>query len=132
MKTIEGLDHFSFEGHPSIEMEDLVRVQDLKVICEGEFTSVDKEKFFVYTIAGLLDGNPIELLDHVNKTIIGCTVADDVIIIHAKDRKEADWMAANGLEDTIKGIEDLINANALEPSENSGIITETQVRPQAS
>jgi hypothetical protein len=124
--------HFHFEAHPSIEMADLLRLEDPVVICEGDFTSVDGEPFWVYTIGGTLDGARIEMLDHVSKTILGATVGGDVMIIHGRDRKEADWLAINGLMDTIASCEVLQAAGGLEPGENSGIITETQVRPKAS
>jgi hypothetical protein len=120
------------DAHPSIEMTDLIRATDINVICEGEFRDSDGETFWVYTIAGELDGNRIEQLDHVRKLILGATVAGDAMIIHGKDRQEADWIAINGVMDSIDTMRKADALGVLDPDANAGIITETRVAPKAS
>jgi hypothetical protein len=132
LKPLAELHPGTFAHRPEVELEDVERITDVAVICEGQYLSADGVPVWIYTVAGELDGNRIEMLDHINKTILGATIGGDVMIIEAKDRKEADWLAINGLQDTFGLTAVLAQMGGLAPGENAGIITDTQVRPKAS
>lgn len=118
------------DAHPDIEMADLLRIDHPLVICEGEFKDSDGVPYYVYTVAGELDGRRVELIDHQRKVIMGATVGGDAIIVHARDRKEADWLAINGLTESISSMLMLALSGELDPGPNAGTIVETQVRPK--
>lgn len=75
--------------------DDLRRLSEPCVIFEHAWRDSDGEKCWAYTVGGWLDGH--RLAD-------GCTVAGEVIIVHARDRKEADYLAGLGLQDTIDAL----------------------------
>lgn len=133
------LDEMNFGLRRSITMDTLLRLQEPAVLCEGELYDSDGVKSYVYTVAGWLDGRNIAT--HAG----GCTVEGEVIIIHGKDRKEADALAAEGLGDTISMLaaeafgkvigqrggsltEMLQKRGLLDPGENAGIITSAEAR----
>lgn len=88
----------SFGFRRSIHADDLKRLQDPAVIFEHEGTDSDGARFYLYTVAGWLDGQNIATHEG------GATVGGDVIVIHADDRASADAMAGLGLQDTIDGL----------------------------
>lgn len=88
----------SFHTRPSIAADDLRRLQEPVVIFEGERRDSDGELAFLYTVAGWLDGQNIATMQG------GCTVGGEVIVIHARDRSEADMIAGLGLQDTIDAL----------------------------
>lgn len=126
------LAHLHLEVHPVIEMSDLIRAEEVVCICEGEFQDADGERYWVYTVSGMLDGQPIGAIDHVRKCVLGATVGGDAMIIHARDQKEADWIAINGLMDSIDAMKKMDHVGVLDPEANAGTIVGTQVRPKAS
>lgn len=88
-----------FAQRRRIVAEDLRRLADPVVIFEHAGVDSDAQKFFVYTVAGWLDGANIATMQG------GATVAGEVIVIHADDRATADDMAAAGLGDTINALD---------------------------
>jgi len=122
------------DAHPVVEMIDLIRAEEdtLAVIHEGQYSDTDGEDFHIYTLAGTLDGRRIEVLDHVRRVIVGATVGGDAIIVHAKNRREADYIALNGVLESIKSMREMALAGALDTSGNEGIITEASVRAKTS
>lgn len=88
----------AFHLRRSIHAQDLRRLQEPAVIFEGERTDSDGTKFYLYTVAGWLDGQNIATLQG------GATVGGDVIVIHADTRDAADLMAGLGLQDSIDAL----------------------------
>jgi hypothetical protein len=88
----------AFHTRRSITAEELRRLQEPAVIFEGTRRDSDGELMFLYTVAGWLDGQNIATLQG------GATVGGDVIIIHARNRDEADLIAGLGLEDTMEAL----------------------------
>lgn len=76
--------------------EDLRNLEDPCVIFEHKGIDSDGEVHYLYTIGGRLNGRPLPE---------GCTVAGEVILIHASSRDEADAIAVLGLHDTILALD---------------------------
>lgn len=74
---------------------ELKRLEDPVVLFEHFGHDTDGAPFYVYTVAGWLDGQNVATAQG------GCTVGGDAIVINADDRDTADAMAAQGLGDTI-------------------------------
>lgn len=128
--TIEDM---NFGARRSISMDDVVRIEDPCVLFEGEKVDEEGQRVFIYTVGGWLDGR------NIATQAGGCTVAGDVIIISAKDRREADVFASEGLGDTIDMIRAELFSNtlighgghlgdALSSMRNAGMITSAEVR----
>jgi hypothetical protein len=88
----------SFHTRRSITAAELRHLQEPAVIFEGERRDSDGEPFFTYTVAGWLGGENIATMQG------GATVGGEVIVIHARDRTEADMIASLGLQDTIESL----------------------------
>lgn len=84
----------------SITAQELQELQEPAVIFEHVGTDSDGDLYFVYTVAGWLHGVNIATEQG------GCTVGGQVIIINARNREEADIMAADGLGITINGMDE--------------------------
>lgn len=85
-----------FSWRRRLTVGELRRLDDPVVLFEHYGHDSDGEPFYVYTVAGWLDGA------NVATSQGGCTVGGDTIIIHADSREVADAMAAQGLGDTIR------------------------------
>ncbi len=83
----------------SLTADELLRLQEPVVLYEYDARDDDGVPFFVYTIAGWLDGRNIATSQG------GCTMGGQVIIVNADSREQADHMAADGLGITINGFE---------------------------
>lgn len=80
--------------------DDLRRLEDPVVLFEHEGVDSDGETFWVYTIAGWLDGQNIATVQG------GCTVGGEAIVISGvSSRDVADQVAAMGLHDTILALD---------------------------
>jgi len=79
--------------------EDLRKLQEPCVIFEHEWTDTDGERCFAYTVGGWLNGRPVGGIEG------GATVGGEVIVIHATNRQEADYIASLGLQDTIRSLD---------------------------
>lgn len=88
----------AFHTRRSITAEELRRLQEPAVIFEGNRRDSDGELMWLYTVAGWLDGANVATMQG------GCTVGGEVILIHARDRTEADMIAGLGLQDTIDAL----------------------------
>jgi hypothetical protein len=89
----------TFHHRQRLVAEDLRRLADPCVIFEHTALDSDGDRFYVYTVGGWLDGKKIGDFQG------GCTVAGEVIIIHARNREEADYLAADGLGQTINALD---------------------------
>lgn len=88
----------NFATRRSILASDLKNLQEPAVIYEGMHLDDDGVPVFMYTVAGWLNGQNVATMQG------GCTVGGDVILIHARDRAEADMIAGLGLQDTIDAL----------------------------
>lgn len=88
----------TFFTRRSISADELRRLDAPALIFEGTHTDADGAVAYLYTVAGWLDGKNIATMQG------GCTVGGDVILIHARNRDEADLMAGLGLQDTIDAL----------------------------
>lgn len=86
----------AFHHRRQLVAEDLRRLQEPCVLFEYEGRDSDGALFFAYTVAGVLDG--VRLED-------GCTVAGEVMLVHADNRQEADDIASMGLMDTMTALD---------------------------
>lgn len=82
----------------SLVAEDLLRLQEPAVIFEWENRDTDGALYFVYTVAGWLNGHNVATIQG------GATVGGQAIIVHADSREHADALAGLGLQDTIEGL----------------------------
>lgn len=73
-------------------------MQEPAVIFEHSDVDGDGARFFVYTVAGWLDGENVATIHG------GVTIGGDVIVILADNREDADDMACMGLQDTIDAL----------------------------
>lgn len=128
------IDDMNFGARRSISMGDAVRIEDPCVLYEGEKTDAEGQRVFIYTVGGWLDGR------NITTQAGGCTIGGDVIVISAKDRREADVLASEGFGDTI----DMIRAEQFgqtlahhggsldtalfDMRRNAGMITSAEVR----
>lgn len=85
----------TFHLRRKLVADDLLRLDDPAVLFEHYGQDSDGVPFYLYTVAGVLDGE--RLMD-------GCTVGGEVILINADTREEADAMACMGLQDTIDAL----------------------------
>lgn len=85
-----------FSHRQRLVADDLRRLEEPCVLFEHRGTDSDGVDFYVYSVAGRLDGQ--RLTD-------GCTVGGEVIVIHAESRQEADAIASLGLMDTISALD---------------------------
>lgn len=85
----------AFHHRQSLVADDLRRLQDPCVLFEHAWRDSDGVKCWAYTVGGWLDGH--RLAD-------GCTVAGEVMVVHANNRPEADYLAGIGLQDTIDAL----------------------------
>jgi hypothetical protein len=84
-----------FTRRQQLVAEDLRRLSDPCVIFEHSWLDADGVKCWAYSVGGYLDG--ARLGD-------GCTVAGEVMVVHADSRPEADYLAGVGLQDTINAL----------------------------
>lgn len=82
----------------SLVAEDLLRLQEPAVIFEWDSRDSDGVPYYVYTVAGWLNGRNVATMEG------GCTVGGQAIIVHADSREHADALAGLGLQDTIEGL----------------------------
>ncbi len=85
----------NFAFRPNLVADDLRRLQDPCVIFEYIHVDSDGEPAYIYTVGGWLDGKRIP---------DGATVGNETILVHAKTRDEADYLAGLGLQDTISAL----------------------------
>lgn len=85
----------TFHHRQDLVADDLRRLQEPCVIFEHRGFDSDGVEFYLYTVAGWLDGAYLQ---------DGCTVKGEVILVHASSRDEADLIAGFGLEDTINAL----------------------------
>lgn len=88
-----------FYSRRQIHAQDLLRLQEPAVIFEHHGIDTDEAHFWVYTVAGWIDGENIATIQG------GATIGGDVIVIHAENREDADAMAGLGLQDTIDALQ---------------------------
>jgi len=87
-----------FAFRRQIHADDLKDIVEPAVLFEYAGRDADGAPFFVYTVAGWLDGENIATEQG------GCTVGGDVMVINADTREQADAMACLALEDTINAL----------------------------
>lgn len=120
---------WDFECHPDLSLEQLIQMTDVEVICEAERKDTEGVPLWIYTVSGRLNGVLMVAVDHIRKCVHGCLVEGDAIIVHGKDRAEADWIAQNGLEDTIAMLrQEMLERGTLDPGKNAGTIASVEAR----
>ena len=86
-----------FSQRQNLKAEDLRHLDEPCVLFEHHGVDSDGEDFFVFTVAGILNGQ--RLAD-------GCRVGGEVIVINGvSDKQSASDMAAMGLHDTILALD---------------------------
>ena len=118
----------NFRDYPSIDLDDLLRLDDPCVIFELEHKDSDGVVSYLYTVGGWLNGQAIGEPDHLTKTVKGCLVGGDCIIVQAENRGAADAMAADGLHQTIDYHRAKVISQAVDRSLNQGIIVTAETR----
>ena len=106
-----------------LTLDDLVRVDDMCVVFEGKRKDSDGVGYWVYTVGGRLDGQVIGSKEG------GCLVGGQAIVIHARNRCEADALAFEGVRDTAMA-ERLLQLEAardgIDRRRNAGMIADSQ------
>lgn len=92
-----------FSSRRELSLEELARLDEPAVIFEHFHVDEDGAHAYLYTVAGYLDGRNVAV-EPDGSFAGGCTVAGDVIVVHAPDRSAADEMATQGLQDTIDAV----------------------------
>lgn len=115
---------YDFHRNPTIELEDLIRLEDPCVILEGQHIDSDGEMVFVFSIGGRLMGRDIAMADHQARTVRGALVGGDAIIVHARTLKEAQDIATEGLTTTIVSALMMDRDGSLAPDGMAGIISD--------
>lgn len=113
-----------FSQHPSMDFEYLPRLEYPAVIFEGEQRDSDGEVAYFYTVAGMIGGQNVHknLVENGNVRTYGALIGGDCIVVHAKNRGEADAIAVDGLWHTMSRVADAQN---VAQKQNEGIIVET-------
>lgn len=88
----------NFLGRQKLTADDLRRLEQPCAVFEHEWLDSDGARCFAYSVGGILDGAVIGGLDG------GATIGGEVAIVHAQNRTEADWLASQGLQDTIDAL----------------------------
>lgn len=88
----------NFLSRQKLTADDLRRMSAVCPVFEHEWADSDGARCYAYSVGGLLDGVPVGGLDG------GATIGGEVAIVHASNRVEADWLAAQGLLDTIEAL----------------------------
>lgn len=83
------------ELREDLSIDQLLRIEDPCVVFEFSRLDSDKVRYWVYTVGGWLDGAIVGGKEG------GALVGGQTIIVHGKNRKEADAIAYEGLVDTI-------------------------------
>jgi hypothetical protein len=109
-----------FSARRSLSMDELGRLDDPAVIFEHFHVDDDGAHAYIYTVAGRLSGREVATVSGARA--LGCTVGDDVIVVHASSREDADAQAVLGLEDTINLARSGPPADA-----NAGLATHSQI-----
>jgi hypothetical protein len=74
-----------------ISLDDLADLEDPVVLFEHQAKNSDGVMHYVYTLGGRIKG----------KEVAGVTVGGDCVVVHGRNRMEADRLAVEGLEETI-------------------------------
>lgn len=106
---------YDFTNNRSLTLPELVRLEDPCAIFEGTKVDSDGVMAYLYTVGGILDGQGLWP---------GCTVQGDVMIIHGKNRAEADDLASMGLDDTIH----YLLESGVDQTTNAGILVSAGIR----
>lgn len=123
---LRGLD---LDNCPTIELDDLCRIEDPCVIFHGEHLDSDGAITYVYTVGGMLNGQPVEQPDHVRRLVRGALVGGDAILIgDVKSRAEADAIACAGLEKSIVAHANALAKQSQESRRNEGLVITSDVR----
>lgn len=88
----------NFLGREKLTADDLRRLDRPCAVFEHEWLDADGARCFAYSVGGILDGRVIGGLDG------GATIGGEVALVHAANRAEADWLASQGLQDTIDAL----------------------------
>ncbi len=84
------------EMREDLSIDQLLRIEDPCVVFEFSKLDSDKVRYWVYTVGGMLDGAIVGGQEG------GALVGGQTIIVHGRNRKEADAIAYEGLMDTIR------------------------------
>lgn len=114
------------EYRQDLDMADLLRVEDLCVVFEGSRKDSDGVRYWVYTVGGRLDGQMIGGKEG------GCLVGGQAIFVHGRNRTEADALAYDGLQDTVKferqiQAHKLLGAQKFDKTREAGIVAHAEM-----
>lgn len=120
-------EYLGTEQRQDLTIEQLMILEDPCVVFEGRRTDSDGERYWVYTVGGHIDGVMVGGQEG------GALVGGETIIVHARNKKEADEMAYDGLTVTIKIENDKRRAHekrSLDNKGNEGIIALVDALPR--
>lgn len=124
MAESDGFDLLDKEMREDIDTEKLPEIDDACVVFEACRKDTDGVKYWIYTVGGRLDGRVI------GSEQGGALIGGQCIVVHGKNRPEADALAYEGLSDTIAVIRreqsDRIR-RGLDRHRNAGIIADAQI-----
>lgn len=114
--------------HPVIDIEALPLLEYPAVIFEGEQADSDGVTAYIYTVAGMVRGVQVHknLIENGQIRTYGALVGGDCILVHARNRADADAMAIEGLWHTMAMTTESLQA--LAQKQNEGIIIESDYR----
>lgn len=119
----DGFDLLDKEMREDIGVETLPKIEDPAVVFEVCRKDSDGVKYWVYTVGGRLDGRVI------GSEAGGALIGGQCIVVHGKNRPEADALAYEGLIDTIamtRMEQDERIRRGLDTGKNTGIIADVQ------
>lgn len=119
----DGFDLLDKELREDLSVETLPRLEDPCVVLEACRKDSDGAKYWIFTVGGLLDGRVIGGPDG------GALIGGQCIVVHGRNKPEANALAYEGLMDTIGMIrmeQEARIRRGVDKAANEGIIADVQ------
>lgn len=119
----DAFDLLDKELREDLSVETLPRLEDPCVVLEAVRKDTDGVKYWIFTVGGLLDGRIIGGQEG------GALIGGQCIVVHGRNKPEANALAYEGLMDTIGMVrmeqEERIR-RGVDNAKNAGIITDVK------
>ena len=120
----DGFDLLDKELREDLSVETLPRLEEPCVVLEGVRKDTDGVKYWIFTVGGMLDGRVIGGQEG------GALIGGQCIVVHGRNKPEANALAYEGLMDTIGMIrmeQEARIRRGIDKPANEGIIADAQI-----
>lgn len=120
----DGFDLLDKELREDLAVETLPQLEDPCVVLEGVRKDSDGVKYWIFTVGGILDGRVIGGQEG------GALIGGQCIVVHGRNKPEANALAYEGLMDTIGMVRMEQKARirrGVDKAANEGIIADAQI-----